>query len=202
MAARRSAGSGRRIGAAIGTGVRCHHPDCPTLWLITDERLGDGLWTALDRLPRGGGVIFRHYSLPTGERRILFAQIARVARRRGLILARAGTTPMRGEQGVHGRSLKQGRGLRTWPAHNLREVIAGRRARADAILISPVFPTRSHAAQRPLGVMQAARLAQAARGKAVALGGMNPSSFRRLGAAGFIGWAAIDGWLGNGPTRR
>lgn len=169
---------------------------------MTDERLGDDLWTALERLPRGGGVIFRHYSLPMGERRTLFAQIARIARRRGLILVRAGATRLGGEQGAHGRSLKQGRGLRTWPAHNLREVIAGRRAGADVILVSPVFTTRSHAAQRPLGVMQAAQLAQAARGKAIALGGMNPSSFRRLGAAGFIGWAAIDGWLGDGPTRR
>ena len=177
--------------------MRRHHPDCLSLWLMTDERLGDGLWTALDRLPRGGGVIFRHYSLPTGERRALFAQIARVARRRGLILVRAGTTPMRGEQGVHGRSLKQGRGLRTWPAHNLREVIAGRRAGADVILISPVFTTRSHADQRPLDVVRAARLAQAARGKAVALGGMNPSSFRRLSGTRFTGWAAIDGWVGD-----
>lgn len=181
--------------------MRRHHPDCPTLWLMTDERLGDALWTALDRLPRGGGVIFRHYSLSIGERRALFAQLAKVARRRGLILVRAGTTPMRGEQGVHGRSLKQGRGFRTWPAHNLREVIAGRRAGANVILISPVLPTRSHAAQQPLGVMRAARLAQAARGKAIALGGMNASSFRRLNGAGFIGWAAIDGWAHDRPTR-
>lgn len=169
---------------------------------MTDERLGEALWTALERLPRGGGVIFRHYSLPIGERRALFAQVAKVARRRGLILARAGTIPMRGEQGVHGRSLKQGRVLRSWPAHNLREVIAGRRAGADVILVSPVFLTRSHADQRPLGVVRAARLARAAKGRAVALGGMNHQKFRRLRGTGFIGWAAIDGWLGSRPTQR
>lgn len=169
---------------------------------MTDERLGDALWTALDRLPRGGGVIFRHYSLSIGERRALFAQLAKVARRRGLILVRAGTTPMRGENGVHGRSPKHVRGLCTWPAHNLREVIAGRRAGADVIPISPVFTTRSHAAQRPLGAVRAARLARAAKGRAVALGGMNHQSFRRLNGAGFIGWAAIDGWVHDRPTRR
>lgn len=168
---------------------------------MTDERLGDDLWAALERLPRGAGVIFRHYSLTVIERRALFARIANVARRRGLVLIRAGTSPLRGEVGVHGRSPKRVRGIRTWPAHNLREVVAGRRAGADVILISPVFATRSHRGQRTLGVVRGARLARAAGTKPVALGGLSTGSFRRLSGTGFVGWAAIDGWVGDRPTR-
>lgn len=163
---------------------------------MTDERQGDGLWQALERLPRGAGVIFRHYSRPLAERRALFAAIARVCRRRGLVLVRAGGVRMPGEQGVHGRAGKRMKGLRTWPAHNLREVVAGRRLAADAILISPIFPTRSHPGARPLGTARAGRLAQAAGGRAIALGGVNQRSFARLRGAGFIGWAAIDGLSG------
>ena len=36
----------------------------PRMWLMTDERLGDQLWDAIDRLPEGAaGILFRHYSL-------------------------------------------------------------------------------------------------------------------------------------------
>ncbi|RYD48780.1 MAG: thiamine phosphate synthase, partial [Sphingomonadales bacterium] len=43
--------------------MRCRHPLIPKLWLMTDERMGDDLWDALKRLPRGSGVIFRHYGV-------------------------------------------------------------------------------------------------------------------------------------------
>lgn len=161
---------------------------------MTDERMGEALWAALERLPRGAGVIFRHYSLPIAARRALFAAILRVAKRRRLVLVRAGATPMHGEQGVHGRSVKRTRGLRSWPAHDLREVVAGHRMGADAIFISPVFPTRSHAGQRALGVVRAAHLARAADGRAIALGGLNAATMRKLSGAGFVGWGAIDAW--------
>jgi len=169
---------------------------------MTDERQGEALWTALERLPRGAGVIFRHYSQPLAERRALFAAIAQICRRRGLVLVRSGEARMPGERGVHGRSSRRVVGLRTWPAHNLREVLAGRRMGADAILISPVFATRSHPGQRPLGVVRASRLAQAAAGRAIALGGVNQRSFGRLRGTGFTGWAAIDGLGGAVAPKR
>ena len=49
---------------------RLWHPKrLPRLWMMTDERQGDALWSALERLPRGAGVVFRHYSLPAAARR-------------------------------------------------------------------------------------------------------------------------------------
>ena len=42
---------------------------------MTDERLGDGLWAALERLPKGSGVVFRHYGLAPAERRALFEEM-------------------------------------------------------------------------------------------------------------------------------
>jgi len=77
------------------------HP-VPTLWLMTDERLGEALWDAVARLPRGSGVVFRHYATPLAERRALFARLATLARRRGLVLLRAGNARLaRREDGVH-----------------------------------------------------------------------------------------------------
>jgi thiamine-phosphate pyrophosphorylase len=158
---------------------------------MTDERMGHSLWTALSRLPRGSGVVFRHYSLPLGERRSLFAQVAKVARRRGLVLIRAGDERLSGEDGVHSR---RGPGLRTWPAHSRREAVAGIRAGADLLFVSPVFATRSHPDAHVLG---RARLGLMIRGlpvPVIALGGMTPKRAASLRPLGIYGWAAIDAW--------
>lgn len=157
---------------------------------MTDERMGAALWTALARLPRGGGVVFRHYSLPPGERRALFAEIAKVARRRRLVLVRAGAARLRGEMGVHGRATPA-RGLRTFPAHGRREAVAAIRAGADALFVSPVFATRSHPGARTLGRMRLRLLIAGLRVPVIALGGMDAARARGLGVHG---WAGIDAW--------
>lgn len=171
-----------------------HHPAIPRFWLMTDERMGDALWTALARLPRGAGVVFRHYSLPYAARRALFEAVTQVARRRGLIVIRAGKEPFRGEHGAHNQGARRHRGIKTCAAHNAANVAAATRQRADAIFISPVFPSRSHPDTRSLGTIRAARLARGAKGRAIALGGMNARRYAMVRAGGFIGYAAIDAW--------
>lgn len=160
----------------------------PRLWLMTDERQGDGLWRALERLPRGSGIVFRHYSLPAGERRRLYERVRRVARKRGLALLVAGG-PLPGADGAHGR---RGRGLRSASAHNMREMRAAERAGADLVFLSPVYPTRSHPGARPLGPRCFALIAHQARVPVIALGGMNAERARTL--RGAYGWAGIDAW--------
>jgi thiamine-phosphate pyrophosphorylase len=166
------------------------HP-LPRLWLMTDERMGDGLWDALDRLPRGGGVVFRHYGLAPSERRALFARVLKAARRRGLMVVRAGIQPLRGEAGVHAR---RGRGLRTAPAHNRREAVAAIRAGADALFVSPAFSTRSHPGARALGRVRFGLLIRGLGVPVIALGGMDARKAASLRPFGIHGWAAIDAW--------
>lgn len=180
--------------------MRARHPrtprvDLPTRWLMTDERMGDALWLALARLPRGAGVVFRHHATPPAERRRLFVRVRGLARRRGLVLVRAGDERMRGEQGVHNR---RGAGIVTWAAHSRREAIAGLRAGASVVFVSPVLHTRSHPGARALGRVRAAWIAATTyrQGVAViALGGMDERRFARLGGPGFVGYAAIDAWM-------
>lgn len=174
--------------------MRRRQPPIPRLWLMTDERMGESLWAALAELPRGSGVVFRHYGLPPKERRTLFARVAGVARRRRLVLIRAGADPMAGEAGVHGRRGDKRPGLRTASAHNRREAIAASRAGIDALFVSPVFATRSHPGARSLGVVRAGLLIRGLGVPAIALGGMDRRRAARLRAMGFYGWAGIDAW--------
>ncbi|MBX9729389.1 MAG: thiamine phosphate synthase, partial [Sphingopyxis sp.] len=78
------------------------------------------------------------------------------------------------------------------PIHNRREAQRARRAGVPVMLISPVYPTRSHGDASPTGRRGLRLLAAAAGGHAIALGGMNPKRFRQLRIDGVQGWAAID----------
>ncbi len=159
----------------------------PRLWLMTDERQGERLWEALERLPKGAGVVFRHYSLGLRERRRLFERVRRVARRRRLLLFAA--KGLRAD-GAHG---GRGGGLRSASAHDLREVKAAERSGAHLVFLSPAFPTRSHPNAGALGPVRFGLIAHHARIPVIALGGVNARRARRL--PHIYGWAGIDAWL-------
>jgi thiamine-phosphate pyrophosphorylase len=170
------------------------HPALPRLWLLTDERQGDALWSALRRLPRGSGVIVRHYSLPPKERVALFRRIRRLGH--GLVLAWSGTEAQAqtlSADAVYGTDPRPGRLPRLYPVHNAREITAADRADAALLFLSPVFPTRTHPGARPLGPLRFARLARTTGKPVVALGGMTSPRGRRMLSMGACGWAAVDG---------
>lgn len=175
------------------------HLALPRIWMLTDERQGDALWDAIDRLPRDAGVIVRHYSLAEAERRVLARKIAR----RGLFVAFSGSESAAraaSAQAVYGRAKRPGRLPLLFPVHNRQEIIAAERAGAALLLLSPVFPTRSHPGAktlRPLGFGQLIRTTQI---PVIALGGMAPNRFKRLESFGARGWAAIDAWIKPRPT--
>lgn len=162
----------------------------PRLWLLTDVRNDTTLERAIMRLPRGSGVVFRHYHLGDPDRRRRFEAVRRLCRARGHRLVLSGTpTAARRWQadGSYGHALRR-RLLAT--AHDLSEIGRANRLGAGAILLSPVFPTRSHPGAAVLGPVRFLLLARRATVPVIALGGVNRRSARRL--PGF-GWAAIDG---------
>lgn len=169
-------------------------PALPAIWLVTDARNDARLEAALAKLPRGSGLIFRHYHLAAGERRARFDRLARTARRRGHVVILAGSAQearrWRADGAYGAPAQMRGPGLRLVTAHSLTEIAAARRVRADAILLSPAFATRSHPGARPLGPLRFRLLAARAGMAVIALGGMNAPRARRLGAKR---WAAIDG---------
>ena len=156
---------------------------------MTDERMGEALWRALARLPPGSGVVFRHHATPAAERRALFRRVRRVARARRLMLV-AADPPLPCAR--HGRVA----GATTWPAHDRGEALAGARAGAVLLFVSPVFATRSHPGAAALGAARAARIGRGLGLPVIGLGGMSEQRWRRVRGLGFDGWAAIDAWVG------
>jgi thiamine-phosphate pyrophosphorylase len=165
----------------------------PTLWLMTDERLGDALWPALAALPRGSGVVFRHHGLAAAERRTLFTKVRAVARARRLLLLAAGDAPLPGADGWHSRTGRKRPGIRSVAVHDAIEIVTARQAGADLVFLSPVWSTRSHPGAPALGRVRFAALARQAGVPVIALGGMTAQRFAELKMCGAYGWAAIDG---------
>jgi thiamine-phosphate pyrophosphorylase len=163
---------------------------------MTDERMGDAIWPALARLPRGSGVVFRHYATPPAERRALFRRVARIARARGLVLVAA-----RPDWRWPHRHGMRATGLVTMPAHDRREAVAAIRAGADLLFVSPVFATRSHPGAPHLGRVRFGLMARDLPVPVIALGGMDAQRFAGLRALGAHGWAAIDAWCEDKPRR-
>lgn len=179
-------------------------PALPRIWLISDARNDTLLERTLERLPRGSGLMFRHYHLPPEARRKRFDALARLARRRGHLVALSGSASAArrwGADAAYGPARLLGRGpalLRLVTVHSLRELGAAHAARADAVLLSPVFPTRSHPGAASLGPMRFRLIAERANVPVIALGGMNRRSAARLKQ---LHWAAVDG-LCDETTRR
>jgi thiamine-phosphate pyrophosphorylase len=168
----------------------------PDLWLLSDRRNDTVLEQALRRLPRGSGFVYRHYHLPRGERIARWLALRRVARARGHFVVLAGdpeTALAWGADGLYGspRALRPARDLLTLvTAHDLAEIGVANRLGADAVLLSPAFPTRSHAGAPALGPVRFRLLARHAQMPVIALGGMNA---RTAGRLRWPRWAAIDG---------
>jgi thiamine-phosphate pyrophosphorylase len=170
-------------------------PALPPLWLFTDaDRLPDPC-PAIARLPAGlAGVVLR----PDGTwaaRRSLGLQVARLCRARRLHLVVAGDARLAAllRAGIHLRggnrrgALADGCGVArrcglpvTSSAHSRTELVRARRAGADAVFLSPVFPTRSHPGAPALGTVRWAALARNAGLPALALGGVSEQTARRL----------------------
>jgi thiamine-phosphate pyrophosphorylase len=167
----------------------------PTLFLMTDPRLGDALWEAIDRLPRGAGIVVRHHEWPRTARARLVRQVKARSRGRHVILVAAPSPGARAD-GVHlpawARPVFKKRELLTAAVHNRRELERAKRLGVDMIFVSPVFPTASHPGARTLGPLGFSWLARAARVPVIALGGMNEARFRRVAPLGATGWAAIS----------
>ena len=168
--------------------MRARQP-LPRLWLMTDERLGDGLLDAVARLPEGAGIVFRHYQLGEVARRDLFEQVRAAAPGPVLLAGPAELAQAWGADGSHGRG--PGHGLRSAPVHDFAQIRAAERAGADLLFLSPVYPTASHPDAKPLGLARFAWLARRTPLPVIALGGMNPARGRRLASFGAYGWAGI-----------
>jgi len=189
----------RRLKPAAGP------PRLPPILLMTDaRRLADPL-PAVARLPHGAGVVLRHYDAPNREE--LARQLLRICCRKGLYLLVGADARLAAATGAHGLHLPEHMvlcGRRTWKAWRRPDWIVtaaahgpttARRAAAagaDAVLVSPVFPTASHPAAAAIGPVRLARWVRFSPCPVYALGGIDGDRAQRVADTGVMGFAGIS----------
>lgn len=158
-----------------------------------------------ERLPAGAGIVYRPFEAPDAIERGL--RLAAIARARGLLLL-AGADPALAEAigalGVHlpQRLAQTAAAIRldhpawriTAAGHDLAAVRTAERAGVEAVVVSPVFPSNSPSAGKPLGAAGLAAIAADAALPVYALGGVNAKTADALVGAGVYGLAGIEGF--------
>lgn len=170
----------------------------PRGFFLTDPARTPDILDVVGRLPRGMGVIWRHH----GEANLAFGrQLARLCRRRGLVLLVSADPALAarvGANGVHwpekrlrGARARHPRHLETAAAHSAAAISRAKRHGVDAVLLSAVFPSRSPSAGPAIGALRFRQLARAADLPIFALGGVSADTAARA-MHHAAGWAAVD----------
>ena len=176
----------------------------PSVFLMTDERMGDGLWAALERLPRGAGVVFRHYRL---SRRLIGGRCSS-----GCGGWRDGAGWCCCSPDRSGWRCRMAGGRRAWPlpspaqraavaAHGVRRTI-GASGLPPAGAAATLSSSRRSVPHAPIPVPKA--LGTVRTGLLLGIGSTKSRGARRndggvrartLRSLGITRWAAIDAWL-------
>jgi thiamine-phosphate pyrophosphorylase len=148
-------------------------------------------------------VIYRAFGDPQAVRK--GRRLMRLAHRRGLLVlvgadpslaARIGADgvhlPERGAMSAPGVKRARPTWVVTAAAHSKAAIIRARRCDADAVFVSPVFPSASPSAGRALGALRFAALARGAGMPVYALGGVSARTVGRLTHSGVAGVAAVE----------
>jgi thiamine-phosphate pyrophosphorylase len=177
----------------------------PALLFLTDQdRVADPCAVAR-LLPKGAAIILRHRD--SEARAALARALQPIAQARGLKLLVAGDPALAARMslaGVHFAEARIGElsrwrsrsdWLLTAAAHSEDAALRASRAGADAVLLSPLFPTRSHPGKAALGVLRARLVAARLPLPVYALGGVTARNVGSLAGAKFAGVAAVEALL-------
>lgn len=178
----------------------------PRFFLFTDqERLPDPS-DLLERLPRGAAVVLRHTD--PAQLDALAQRVTPRAQALGLKVLLAGEVRAALKHRCDGVHLSQTRARRgpgritglppgflvTAAAHDGASLRHAANAGADAVMLSPVFPTESHPRTPAFGALRFARLCAVSERPVIALGGITPGRTKRLNLGSAYGLAAIGAW--------
>ncbi len=181
--------------------------DLPAVILMTDAvRLPDP-FAAVKRLPFDAALLLRHPD--PGARRALADRLVPICRARDLLVIVSDDLALAEACGADGLHLPERsaartealairriwRGLLTCAAHSPRALRRAAVIQADAVLLSPVFPTQSHPGSNAIGPLRFLAWAREARCPVYALGGMSAANSGRLSGRAIVGIAGIGGLI-------
>jgi thiamine-phosphate pyrophosphorylase len=186
-------------------------PAITGLILMTDDRLAADWVTATSALPAGSAVIVRHRNSQARDN--LARALLQVCRRRRVLLivsedfqlarrihADGVHVPERLAERIPGLRMANKDWIVTTSVHSLGARLRAERLAPDAVLVSPLFDTASHAGQSSLGKTRLASIVSGSRLPCLALGGIDASNVSLVSGLPVQGIALIRGWLGDASS--
>jgi thiamine-phosphate pyrophosphorylase len=175
----------------------------PNLLFFTDPQRTPDPERVAERLPTGAAVVFRAFGAPDAVERGL--RLREITRRRGLPLLVGADEALAIRIEADGLHLPErlaadlprlrvahSHWLISIAAHDVAAAKVGAAAGADALVISPVFPSQSPSAGAPLGVEGLGMIIEAVETPIYALGGVRADTVARLARTGIVGIAAVE----------
>ncbi|NVK18675.1 MAG: thiamine phosphate synthase [Methylocystaceae bacterium] len=190
---------------------RLHAPSekFPSLLLMTDAKRLPDPRALIPLLPSGSAVIIRHFNDPQKEQ--IIRKIILLCRKHHVKIFVSDSLSLALKyklDGIHYSEKKVrlmascGRAKRpykkmifTCACHSESARIAASKAKMDAILLSPAFPTQSHPGAKSLGIWQIASLSRHSSLQTYGLGGINQKTAHRLSSTQLCGFAGISGLI-------
>lgn len=179
------------------------HLNLPSTLFLTDTDRTPDPAKVIRGLPRGSGVIFRHYGIP--RRAKLAKELALLCRQLHIFFIVANDwrlavsvnadgihLPEYATKSWHKHRVRNPNFLVTCAAHSQRSIWNAIHAGVDAVLVSPVFATVSHRKSRPLGLIQFSNMCRISPIPVYALGGIVGNNVQRLKRTACVGIAGIS----------
>jgi len=195
-------GARRKLKAAARVSARALPGHLPPAFFMTDPgRVPDPAAVAA-KLPRGWGVIYRHFG--SADRAQTAKALRQITARRAQSLLIANDPALAMEtkaDGVHWPELSvsqakywQGRfAIMTASAHSRRAIMAARLSGVDAAIVSVAFPSNSPSAGSSMGSIKFRTLSRDANMPTYALGGVTAQTAGAIASGSGI--CGIDGFM-------
>ncbi len=181
--------------------------ELPYFFLMTDEVRTPNPKDLVRKMPRGTGVIFRHYDIQ--ERGDTAKNLRAICRQLGIGFFVGSDWRLAAKVNAHGLHMPAymaaaglETGARLWlrtrkkiltvAAHSAPELRRAKAINANAAFLSPIFQTKSHLSRRPLGSVRFTALARAAKIPVIALGGITEKNIPTVYLAGCAGVSGIS----------
>ncbi|NVJ91327.1 MAG: thiamine phosphate synthase [Methylocystaceae bacterium] len=180
----------------------------PALLLMTDTKRLPDPRHYIPLLPTGSALVVRHTNTTEKEKlalkikplcrkhkvKLLLSNDVKAAIKLGLDGVHFSEKEAR-RQGKKSKTAAQKNFIFTSACHSLWALKKAERANMDAVLISPIFATRSHPDSKGLGVLRFQCWTTQTHLKCYALGGITPKTAQRLSNSKACGFAGISGLI-------
>ncbi len=180
----------------------------PKLFFFTDRTRFSDIFAVIKSFPNSASIaiIIREYDLSRNERREFANRIIKIAREKSLLVLIGKDLKMALELGAdgvhfsdHDKLWKKYSAFKTkknfiftCSIHNLKSLKKAYNSGFDALFYSPVFSTKTHSNQKPIGVMSLAKIALKSKIPLYALGGITLGNLRQLKNCCINGIAGIS----------